>query len=459
MISTKKTEGRIVIVGAGPTGLGAAYRLKSLGYNNWAIYEKEDRIGGLSKSFKDDKGFTWDIGGHVMFSNIDHFSNLVDALLGDDSINHERESWIRMLGRWIPYPFQNNIRHLPRESVLQCLMGLIRAQQQKTSVVNFQDWIIQSFGQGIARHFMLPYNFKVWAFPPSKMAFDWIAERISPVNIERVLKNVIMDFDDTGWGPNNQFKFPLYGGTGGFFNSFEPFVQSNLHCQHFPERIDLDSRVIKFNSGKTEHYDSLINTAPLDLFVNLLHSHNEDIRMLRDQADNLAHNGAYIIGIGLKKPMAGTKCWVYFPEQQIPFYRTTYFSHYSPHNVPQGDIAGYSSLLCEVSFSPYKSVPEFEVVASTIQGLITAGILEENDKNRIVSTWQYRVDHAYPVPTIGRDDALKKIQTVLERNHIHSRGRFGAWKYEIGNMDHSVMMGIEAVNRILFNKPEQIWDL
>jgi len=72
-MSGLESKGRIIILGAGPTGLGAAYRLKLLDYKNWAIYEKEDRIGGLSKSYKDDKGFTWDIGGHVMFSNMDDF--------------------------------------------------------------------------------------------------------------------------------------------------------------------------------------------------------------------------------------------------------------------------------------------------------------------------------------------------------------------------------------------------
>ena len=189
-----------------------------LGYKNWAIYEKEDRIGGLSSSFIDDKGFTWDIGGHVMFSNISDFNDIVETLMGNNYLSHDRESWIRMMDRWIPYPFQNNLHHLSRESLLQCLLGLIQAKMHSNEIANFEDWILQTFGKGIAQHFMLPYNFKVWAFPPSTMAFKWIAERISLISIERVLKNVIMNIDDTGWGPNNWFKFPLHGGTGGFFH-------------------------------------------------------------------------------------------------------------------------------------------------------------------------------------------------------------------------------------------------
>jgi len=77
-MSYVKKGGRIIIVGAGPTGLGAAYLLNKHGYKNWAIYEKEDKVGGLSSSFKDKKGFTWDIGGHVMFSNIEKFNSLAD---------------------------------------------------------------------------------------------------------------------------------------------------------------------------------------------------------------------------------------------------------------------------------------------------------------------------------------------------------------------------------------------
>jgi protoporphyrinogen oxidase len=458
-LSPTKTNKRIVIIGAGPTGLGAAYRLTQLGYSNWVIYEKEDRIGGLSSSFFDDKGFTWDIGGHVMFSDNPEFNELVETLMGNNCLRHKRESWIRMMNRWVPYPFQNNLHHLPKESVLQCLLGLISAQMNLKAVAHFEDWILQMFGNGIAQQFMLPYNSKVWAYPLAAMDFNWIAERVSLISIEKILRNVILNEDDTGWGPNNQFKFPLHGGIGGFFNYFQPFVEKNVHFRHQPETIDMDDQTIVFNTGKTDQYDVLINTTPLDRFITLLHSRKEDTLKLQQRAGCLSHNGVYAIGIGLRMPIDTTKCWVYFPEENIPFYRMTYFSRYSPNNVPGGDISTFSSLMCEISFSPYISFAEEAVIPSTIQGLITAGVMTEADKNRIVSTWQHKVDYAYPIPTLDRDNVLKEIQPALEKNQIFSRGRFGAWKYEIGNMDHSVMMGIEVVNRILLDRQEYIWRL
>lgn len=106
---------KIVILGAGPCGLGAAYRLNELGYKDWQIYEKNNYVGGLAASFKDDKGFTWDIGGHVIFSHYEYFNRLLAKLLGRDYIEHQRKAYIRIMNRWVPYPFQNNIRYLPKK--------------------------------------------------------------------------------------------------------------------------------------------------------------------------------------------------------------------------------------------------------------------------------------------------------------------------------------------------------
>ncbi len=119
---------KIIIIGAGPAGLGAAYRLNELGYTNWQIVEKNGYIGGLSASFKDSQGFTWDVGGHVMFSHYKYFDNLVDKLLGNEYLEHLRESWIWIMERFVPYPFKNNIRYLPKEVVYDCVMGLMEAQ-------------------------------------------------------------------------------------------------------------------------------------------------------------------------------------------------------------------------------------------------------------------------------------------------------------------------------------------
>ena len=116
-----------------------------------------------------------------------------------------------MLGRFVPYPFQNNIHRLPADVFLECLMGIVEAQQTALPRDNFAEWITAVFGDGIARHFMVPYNFKVWAHPLEMMDTAWQGDRVPTVDVRAILENLLDDRDDVGWGPNNKFKFPLLG--------------------------------------------------------------------------------------------------------------------------------------------------------------------------------------------------------------------------------------------------------
>jgi protoporphyrinogen oxidase len=435
---------KLVIIGAGPTGLGAAYRLQELGYSDWEIYERNSYVGGLAASFQDNKGFTWDIGGHVLFSHYDYVDRLIDKLLGDEYLLHQRDAWIWLLDCWVPYPFQNNIRYLPKDGLLECLLGLIRAQGNKDKPKNFQEWILTTFGEGIAQYFMLPHNRKVWAHPLESMDKNWIAERVSVVDIERVLSNVIYEQDEKDWGPNSQFKFPLRGGTGGLFNRFIPYIKDHLILGEEMVAVDVDRKTVRFSSGREVSYDILINTTPLDQFV-FKTTPKKDF--LLKAARLLKHNGVFSVGVGIRKPCPSRKCWIYFPEDNCCFYRVTYFSNYSPNNVP--DPENYYSLMCETSYSENKPEDEGTIVARTIQGLVNTRLITEADRSLIETTHVIKADYAYPIPTLERDRALSTIQPYLEEKGIFSRGRFGAWKYEAGNMDHSIMQGVETVNRIL----------
>jgi protoporphyrinogen oxidase len=432
---------KILIIGAGPTGLGAAYRLQELGYKDWQIFEKNNYVGGLSASFKDDKGFTWDMGGHVIFSNYNYFDKLLDIILGRDYIEHNREAYIWIMNRWVPYPFQNNIRYLPKDKIIQCLIGLLQAKRKKTSPENFREWILSIFGHRIAKYFMWPQNYKVWAHPLEEMSYDWIGERVSIVDIKKILKNIFFSRDDISWGPNSRFKFPLFGGTGEIYKRFIPYIKDNLFLKKEVMKIDVANKNIVFSDGDRRNYDILINTMPLDEFIK-----RSELNHFFEISRELKHNSVYIVGLGLKKRCPSKKCWIYFPEDNSPFYRVTYFSNYSPNNIPKGN---YYSLMCETSYSEDKTQDKDKIVEDTIQGLINTKILAEDDKQHIISTYLIDIGYAYPIPTLNRDKALMTIQPYLEQNSIYSRGRFGAWKYEIGNMDHCVMQGVETINKVL----------
>ena len=447
------SDKRIVILGAGPTGLGAAYRLQELGYDNWAVYDANDEVGGLARSFADENGFLWDIGGHVMFSHYEYFDKLVDILLGEDYTELQRESWVWIMDRFTPYPFQNNIHRLPKEVVLECVQGLIQARDASikgydSPPEHFGEWMRRIFGPGIVKHFMEPYNFKVWAHPKEMMSHHWLGERVAVVDVERVLRNVILDQDDVSWGPNATFKYPLYDGTGGLYKPFRRFIEDKLTLNIRAERIDPKKRTITFDDGTVEEYDVLVSTIPLDKVVKLIDGCPSEVVAA---ADELSYSGGLFVGIGVGRELDTEKCWMYYPETSSPFYRVTYLSHYSRNMAPEGCF----SMLTETSYSPHKHEDKTTIVDRVIEGMRNTKLLEPGDE--VVSRWLLDVDQTYPVPTIKRDPALRVIQGYLMGEGIFSRGRFGAWMYEIGNMDHSVMQGVEVVNSLLTGEPETTW--
>ncbi len=442
---------RVVIIGAGPTGLGAGYRLQELGYDNWVILEANDYVGGLATSFTDDAGFTYDIGGHVMFSHYPYYDELVEKLMGGEFTELQREAWVWMEGRYVAYPFQNNIRSLDPQTVLECVLGLIEAQRAEHSPENFAEWVQATFGAGIAKHFMLPYNFKVWATPAELMNYIWIGERVSVVDVEAILRNVILGEDQVTWGPNNTFKYPLRGGTGFLYEGLRTFVEPNLQLETPVASVDPVAKVVRTTDGRSWPYDVLLSTMPLNKLVGCMDSVPDAVRAA---TDGLQWSGSHIVGVGLDRPAESTKNWIYFPEPDIPFYRVTYLSNYSPYITPKPD---QTLFLTETSRSVHKPEPEETIVDRVIDGLIATGLMRATDRELVATTWLCSPDMTYPVPSVTRDASLGVIQPWLRAQNIWSRGRFGAWLYEIGNMDHSAMQGVEFADAVLSGRPETVW--
>ena len=164
---------RFLILGAGPTGLGAALRLRELGESDFLLIEAEAGPGGLAASFLDEQGFTWDLGGHVQFSHYRAFDRYMELALGQEGwIEHQRESWVWIRDRFVPYPLQYNLHRLPPEDRWRCVEGLLSVADHEpaappppTTARDFDEWMLATFGQGIADVFLRPYNFKVWAYP------------------------------------------------------------------------------------------------------------------------------------------------------------------------------------------------------------------------------------------------------------------------------------------------------
>ncbi|KAI9856757.1 MAG: hypothetical protein M1813_008794 [Trichoglossum hirsutum] len=464
----------VLVIGAGPTGLGAAKRLNQINGPSWLIVDSNETPGGLASTDVTPEGFLYDVGGHVIFSHYKYFDDCIDEALPrpDDWYTHQRISYVRCQNLWVPYPFQNNISMLPKEEQVKCMDGMIDAALEfrvaNTKPKNFDEWIVRMMGTGIADLFMRPYNYKVWAVPTTKMQCEWLGERVAAPNLKAVTKNVILQKTAGNWGPNATFRFPARGGTGGIWIAVADTLPKEK--KFFGEKgtvtkVDADNKTVILKDGTSVGYERLITTMAVDSLVESMGD-----KELTDLSKGLFYSSTHVIGVGIRgeRPeRIGDKCWLYFPEDNCPFYRATIFSNYSPNNqppastklptlqladgsIPSSQEAGegpYWSIMLEVSESSMKPVNTANLLKESIQGLVNTEMLKPTDE--IVSTYHRRFDHGYPTPSLEREGVLKKLLPALQEKGIYSRGRFGSWRYEVGNQDHSFMLGVEAADNIV----------
>ncbi|KAA8642605.1 hypothetical protein EYZ11_011577 [Aspergillus tanneri] len=484
----------ILVIGAGPTGLGAAKRLQQLGSTSWLIVDSNERPGGLASTDVTPEGFLFDVSGLAVFSHYKYFDDCLDEALpqSTDWYEHQRVSSVRYQGQWVPYPFQTNIAVLPKDEQVRCLRSLIdaaleaRTRPATDKPQNFDEWSVRNVGEHLNEIFMRPYNFKAWAIPTTKvghlgdldwkvpmlirhqMDATWVGERVPVPNLKLLMSNVIRNKVTRHWGPNAIFRFPAKGGTGAiWFAVAHTFAKQNKRfgTPGTVTKIDADAKKVHMLDGTVVQYRTLISTMAVDDLAEFM----GDVQ-LQQMCKRLFYSSSNVIGVGIRGHRPGCirdKCWLYFPEDEYPFYRATIFSNYSPFNQPQEQTqlptqqlangqkpvssepkpGPYWSIMVEISESSYKPVNHETILADSIQGLINAELLNPDDE--IVSTYIRRFEHGYPTPSLECNGALTAILPYLQQKDILSRGRFGSWKYEVGNQDHSFMLGVEAVDHVV----------
>lgn len=300
------------------------------------------------------------------------------------------------------------------------------------------------------------------------MQCAWLGERVAAPDVKAVTRNVILGKTAGNWGPNATFRFPAHGGTGNIWIQVAktlPKEKTRFGSHGQVESVDANAKTITLKNGQRIKYEKLISTMAVDALTEKMGD-----KELATLSKGLFYSSTHVIGVGVRgeRPeRIGDKCWLYFPEDNAPFYRATVFSNYSPNNQPQASkklptqqLANgekpkstaaqegpYWSIMLEVSESSMKPVNTPNLLQDCIKGLVATEMLQPTDE--IVSTYHRRFDHGYPTPTLEREGVLKKLLPALEAKGIWSRGRFGSWRYEVGNQDHSFMLGVEAADHIV----------
>ncbi|MBB5939522.1 protoporphyrinogen/coproporphyrinogen oxidase [Streptomyces zagrosensis] len=447
---------RIAILGAGPCGLACANELQRLGHRAWVLLEAAPAPGGLASSVVDAAGFTWDLGGHVVFSHFGEFDRLLAELFtADELLHHDRSSYVRFRDRWVPYPFQHHLRHLPAEDAAACVHDLLLACQRREELpagADFATWLQAMYGSGLVERFFSPYNSKIWATAPEQMASSWVAERIAPVSAEEILAA----FCGTArparrWGPNATFAFPARGGTGEIWRRLAARLDGGLRTAARAVAVDPASHTVTLADGERIGFDHLVATGPLDQLAAMTSGAPQAVRAAAGQ---LRHTSVAMVGLGYQAPTTDERSWLYFPQQDVPFYRATNFSKYAPANVPDANPQAFSAWMTETSMLPGTHLNTYGLVHDCDQAVRRHGLVPEHAP--LASAHLEVIEYAYPVPTLGRDAALAEVVPWMEARGIYPRGRFGTWRYEIGNMDHAVKMGIDIARRLVNGAAEEL---
>ena len=468
------------MIGAGPTALGAADRLCELGIirsdAQVIILEQESQPGGLAISERDEEGFLWDMGGHVVFSHYKYFTEVLDEAVPEWN-QYVRAAYAFMKGsdgirRFIPYPVQDNIHLMDEFDRQKSLVGLERLASNPghEKLTNFDEWLLMNFGVGLCEIFMRKYNRKIWTVNSTEMNAVWVGERVAVPDVRKIKAKIAasesgreQEARDSEWGPNHLFRFPRYGGTGSIWKAVaKKLPQGWFHFQHKVTGVDVGRKTVKVASTKLASkeqslkYDHLISTAPLDSFLGMIEDTDATSVQMKSLADDFVYTHTHIMGIGLKgQPPAilANKSWMYFPDSDAPFYRITVFSSYSDDHVPVP--GSYWSLMCEAAepLSGHSWTKE-TLLKETIAALVNYSFIAAD---QVVSRYYHRLDHGYPVPSLGREGHLSALQPWLQSNGIYSRGRFGGWRYEVSNQDHSLMQGVEVADLLMRGTAEETY--
>jgi protoporphyrinogen oxidase len=417
-----------IIIGAGPSGLSLAYHLQG----DTLILEKEDRIGGLCRSYRYENGF-FDIGGHSFHSPFVEVNELVAKLMPGRLYRQKRDARIFFSGKLIPYPFQQFYEQT-QDSVLveECRRGL-EHRRNLSEATNLKEFIQYKFGDGIADHFMLPYNHKLWARDLKRISVEWTSERIASMKQEN------RDFAGQErlrkpLEASSEVAYPTGGGFEEIYKSFLPYIPA-LILNTEVVRIFPETKVIETGNGERYHYRRLISTMPLPVLLWLIAGAPPELVEL---SNRLEYFSLYVVFLLVGRRLPGTPQRVYIADPSVPPHKIV-FNHNSSgylQSLPQ------HAVMAEVSYSEYKPLEKEDILPRTINCLIEMGFLR--NRNDVVWSHYTDVKIAYPVPTHDRRFIVNKIKSYLAELDIYTIGRFGEWDYI--NSDECIRRGMELAS-------------
>ncbi len=417
----------VAVLGGGLAGLATSVFLQRQSVAH-RVFEREPVPGGHAVTVEE-QGFRFDRTGHLLHLRDEEMKALAESLLPAHAYRKiARRSAVFSHHVYTRYPFQANTFGLPPEVAYECVSGFVAAHFAKARppAENFEQFCLQHFGEGISKHFMLPYNARLWGVPAREITSEWCQRFVPLPRLEDVLRGAV-GANAPELGYNSSFLYPELG-IGAFSQALA--ARTPVELARTARRVDLSRRVLVLDDEEVP-FDVLVSTLPLPALLRLL---SEVPSAVAEAAARLRFTHLHYLDLGLGVPNNNPYHWVYVPEEKYPFYRVGCYSHFSEKMAPPGK----SSLYVELAD---RRAPHVErLLPSVVSGLRELGLLQSE---RDIELCRLRtLDYAYVIYDHNYRAALDAIHPFLSEQGIVSTGRYGAWNYS--SMEDALLMGRSA---------------
>lgn len=416
----------ITILGAGLTGLSAAHHLGA----DYQIVEALGHVGGHAITLEE-QGYRFDRTGHLLHLRDPDIKQWIAKVFPEGHLRRvDRRSLVFSHGRYTRYPYQANTFGLPPEVAFECLKGYLEAKGRTDwpEPHSFEDFCLQHFGEGFSKHFMIPYNSRLWGVHPREITAAWCSRFVPMPKLDDVLAGAV-GLNDRELGYNASFLYPPTG-----IHELPERIAESVAPVRFntaPTAIDWRAKELVFADGRREPYRALISSAPLKALVERLIDAPPEVRAA---GAALRCSRLKYLDVATRVPAGRDLHWAYVPEERYPFYRVGVYSNFSELMAPPGRATFYVELASRDEPDPATLFPE------VAEGLVAMGLVAAPDD---IAFMRVRtIEFAYVIFDHRYYDSLAVIRPFLEENAIVSQGRYGGWNYS--SMEDALIFGRDA---------------
>jgi protoporphyrinogen oxidase len=423
---------RVAVLGGGLTGLSFAYHFGS----PVPVLEKADFLGGLVRTECVDGRF-YDFAPHLFHIGNEYTKELLFNELNLDMDSHTRNSGIYCDEKIVPYPFEFHLNLLSEKLKRECIEGLDSVlshtpeQLSEIKMGSYYDYALKSFGPGILKHYLGPYNKKIWDIDPREMTCDWI-RKLPTADVEKIKKCAQEGFNGS-FGYNVEFYYPKERGIGEIPEAFARNL-TDIRLNHEVVAIDPQSKIVKFSSGSSIQYEKLLSTIPLKELVELT-----GMSDLIQTSQNLKWTSIYVVNVVITGRLPESVHWLYFPSEEQSFYRMTFPNQFF------GNCCRKNEAIISVEVGSQNGHLNIDEMSDRVLAEIKQ--LDFLEIDQVVTVHNMKIPYGYCIFDFNRRQIVPKILEQLEQLGIFSVGRYGAWDYT--SMEDAILDGREFAQRFI----------